>query len=213
MQKNTNKTMINLGVLVSGGGSNLQAIIDSCESGILKGLATVSVVIANRHDAFGLERAKKHGIPSVCYERREFVDATAFYAAITETLQQHDVDLVCLAGYLSKIEVNMLRAFPHRIINIHPALLPKFGGKGMYGHHVHEAVVAANELESGPTVHWVDEEYDNGDIILQERVPLSPGDTPETVARRVLVVEHQLYPRAILKIITDSSQFSVPSSQ
>lgn len=192
--------MIGIGVLISGGGSNLQAIMDACESGILKRKAAVSVVISNRIDAFGLERAKKSGIPAVFIDRKKYADAISFYVAVEDELEKHNVKLVCLAGFLSKLEPNMVKKF--KIINIHPALLPKYGGQGMYGHYVHEAVVKAGDKESGATVHWVDEHYDHGNIILQEKVPVLAGDTPEALAARVLKIEHKIYPEAILKIIS-----------
>ena len=194
---------VKLGVLASGGGTNLQAIIDACEHGILKGKASVAVVIANKPDAYALERARTHGIAAVFIDRKCFGDPAAFNQAVIEEMKKHEVELVCLAGYLLKLEPNLIAAFKHRIINIHPALLPKFGGKGMYGHHVHEAVLNAGEKESGPSVHWVDEEYDHGAVILQCSVTVQPGDTPETLAQRVLEVEHKIFPEAILKIINE----------
>jgi phosphoribosylglycinamide formyltransferase-1 len=191
--------MTKIGVLISGGGSNLQAIMDACESGILKGKAEVSIVISNRTDAFGLERAKKSGIPAVFIDKKKYADAMSFCAAIKDELTKRGVELLCLAGFLSKLEPNLIKSF--KIINIHPALLPKYGGKGMYGHHVHEAVVKAGEKESGASVHWVDEHYDHGAVIIQEKISVSPEDTPEVVAAKVLNVEHKIYPEAILKIL------------
>lgn len=191
--------MIGIGVLISGGGSNLQAIMDACKSGILKGKAVVSIVISNRQDAFGLERARKNGIRSVFLNRKDFESAAAFCEEIKRMLLQNNVNLVCLAGFLSKLEPNVIKRF--KIINMHPALLPKYGGQGMYGHYVHEAVLKSGEKESGATVHWVDEHYDHGDIILQEKIPVAADDTPNTLAARVLEVEHKIYPEAILKVI------------
>ena len=189
--------LLQLGVLVSGSGSNLQAIIDSCESGILQGKARVCVVISNRRDAFALERARKHSIDAL------YIDAASNCcdAVILSELRKRNAGLVCLAGYMQKIPASVVAAFHGKIINIHPALLPKYGGKGMYGHHVHEAVLAANENESGATVHFVDDEYDHGNIILQRRVPVLTGDTCKTLAARVLEVEHQIYPEAIAALI------------
>jgi phosphoribosylglycinamide formyltransferase-1 len=195
--------MVKLGVLISGGGSNLQAIIDACEKGILKGKAEVSVVISNKAEAFGLERAKKHGIPAVFIDKKLCSDAGVFCGEIRKELVKHRADLVCLAGYLLKLEPGLVQGF--KIINIHPALLPKYGGKGMYGHFVHEAVLEAGEKETGATVHWVDEHYDNGKIIIQRKVPVEKGDTPETLAKRVLAVEHRIYPEAILKAIEQNN--------
>ena len=189
-----------LGVLISGGGSNLQAIIDACETGILKGKAEVSVVISSKQDAFGVERAKKHNISAIYINKNNFAGSAEFCEEIKKQLITHNADLVCLAGFLSKLEPCLVNNF--KIINIHPALLPKHGGKGMYGHFVHEAVITAGEKESGATVHWVDEQYDNGKIIVQQKVQVLKDDTPETVAKRVLKVEHKIYPEAILKVIS-----------
>lgn len=186
-----------IGVLVSGGGSNLQAIIDSCATGILSGRAEVVLVIANKADAYGLERARKHNIDAVFLDRTQYADSAAYCRRIGEELKLRQVDLVCLAGYLLKVAPALVQAYHGRILNIHPALLPKYGGKGMYGHHVHEAVIAAGEKESGVTVHFVDEEYDHGSVIVQRRVPVLPTDTADDVARRVLVEEHKAYPEAI----------------
>ena len=148
--------MINIGVLVSGSGTNLQALIDACEYGILKGLAEVSVVISNRRDAFGLERAKMHDIPAVFIDTGIFAENAAFCAKMTLELKKRNVELVCLAGFMRMIDPSLIKAFKGKVLNIHPALLPKFGGKGMYGHYVHEAVIKSGEKESGATVHWVD---------------------------------------------------------
>lgn len=194
---------VKLGVLVSGGGTNLQAIIDACESGILKGQAEIAVVISSRPDAYALERAQKHSIHSRPVNRKNFENDAEFCAAIAEELKAHQVDLVCLAGFVHMISPEFISRFQGKIINIHPALLPKYGGKGMYGHHVHNAVIAAREKESGATVHWVDEHYDHGKIIVQKKVPVLPGDNWESLAKRVLEAEHEIYPKAILKIITE----------
>jgi formyltetrahydrofolate-dependent phosphoribosylglycinamide formyltransferase len=192
-----------LGVLISGGGTNLQAIIDACAGGILKGVAVVAVVVSNRPDAFGLERARRSGIPALCIDPKKFSSRTDYYSSILTELAGHGVDLVCLAGYLLRIEENMIDAYRGRIINIHPALLPRYGGQGMYGHHVHHAVIAAHETFSGATVHFVDAEYDHGAVIKQEKVPVMPGDTTDTLATRVLAVEHKIFPEGILKVIKE----------
>jgi len=194
---------VKIGVLVSGGGTNLQAIIDACESGILKGLAEIVVVISSRPDAYALERAQKHGIHSKPITRRNFDNDASFCAAIAEELKAHSVDLVCLAGFVHMISPEFISRFQGKILNIHPALLPKYGGKGMYGHHVHNAVIKAREKESGATVHWVDEHYDHGDIIIQKKVPVLPDDNCESLAKRVLEAEHKIYPQAILKVIKE----------
>jgi phosphoribosylglycinamide formyltransferase-1 len=192
--------MERLGVLVSGSGSNLQAILDACSFGVLKGKAEVAVVISNKKDAYGLERARKCGVPAVFIDRKESAGPAEYCDKIRAELLKHGTGLVCLAGFLLKLEPNLTASF--RIINIHPALLPKHGGKGMYGHFVHEAVIASGEKESGATVHWVDEHYDHGGAILQAKVPVLAGDTPETLAARVLETEHEIFPKAILKVIS-----------
>jgi len=194
-----------LAVLISGGGSNLQSIIDSCDSGELKGLAAVAVVVSNKPDAYGLERAKKHGIPALFLNPKEHVSNKAFCKSISGKLVEYKVDLVCLAGYMNFIDSCLLKSFKGKVINIHPALLPKFGGKGMYGHHVHEAVVAAGEIESGATVHFVDEVYDHGKIILKKKVKVLKKDTCDTLSKRVLEAEHILYPLAIKKVIKNKA--------
>ena len=193
--------MINIGVLVSGGGTNLQSLIDACEYGILKGIAKIAVVISNRRDAFGLERAKMHDIPAVFIDPGIFADNKAFCAKTTQELKKRNVELVCLAGFMRMIDPSFIKAFKSKMLNIHPALLPKFGGKGMYGHFVHEAVIKAGEKESGATVHWVDENYDNGPIVLQKRVSVLTDDTPSTLSKRVLEVEHEIYPEAVKMVI------------
>jgi phosphoribosylglycinamide formyltransferase-1 len=196
--------MINLAILTSGGGSNMQAIVDAYKFGILKGLVEVVLVISNNTNAFVLERAKKENIKSVCIERKSFKDDESFNKKVLVELQVANVDLVCLAGYIRMIDKEILKIYNGRILNIHPALLPKFGGKGMYGYFVHEAVVKAGEKKSGATVHFVNEEYDSGKIILQKEVEVFKSDTPEDVARKVLEAEHKVYPQAIKKVIEEN---------
>ena len=184
---------LNLAVLLSGGGTTLQNIIDHIEQGALD--ATVACVIASRRDAYGLERARRHGIPAVALPRKDFPDDAAFNDAIWAEVRRHKADLVVLAGFMLLLHVP--DDFRNRIMNIHPALIPAFCGKGMYGHHVHEAVLEHGVKVTGATVHFVDEEYDHGPIILQEAVPVLPDDTPDTLAERVQAKERELYPRAI----------------
>jgi phosphoribosylglycinamide formyltransferase-1 len=196
--------MIRLAILASGGGSNMQAIVDAYKFGILKGLAEVVLVISNNTNAFVLERAKKENIKSVCIERKSFKDDESFNKKVLVELQAANADLVCFAGYMRMIDKEILKVYNGRILNIHPALLPKFGGKGMYGHFVHEAVVKAGKKKSGATVHFANEEYDSGRIILQKEVEVSKSDTPEDVARKVLEAEHKIYPQAIKKVIEEN---------
>jgi len=187
---------IRIAVLVSGGGSNLEAILQSCERGELPGIS-VDLVISSRPGVLAIERARKRGIETVVVDPKAFASDAEFQAAILKHLKASQIDLVCLAGYLRKLGVNLIQAYRGRILNIHPALLPKFGGAGMYGHFVHEAVLKAGEKESGCTVHLVDEEFDQGPILAQARVPVKAGDTPEQLAARVLEQEHRLYPSTI----------------
>jgi phosphoribosylglycinamide formyltransferase-1 len=196
--------MIRLIILASGGGSNMQAIVDAYKFGILKGLAEVVLVISNNTNAFVLERAKKENIKSVCIERKNFKNDESFNKEVLTELQVANADLVCLAGYMRMIDKKILKVYNGRVLNIHPALLPKFGGKGMYGHFVHEAVVKAGEKKSGATVHFANEEYDSGKIILQKEVEISKSDAPEDVAIKVLEVEHKIYPQAIKKVIEEN---------
>lgn len=192
--------MKKLAILVSGGGSNLQSIIDNTKNGILKGIAEVVLVVASSPDAYGLVRAEKEGIKTVALDYKN-MDKSVYDNKVYNAIKESQADLICLAGYLRKIANNLVKEYKSRILNIHPALLPKFGGKGMYGHHVHEAVIKAGERKSGPTVHFVDENYDTGSIILQKEVPVYETDTADDVAKRVLVQEHIIYPQAIKKVI------------
>ena len=189
---------MNLGFLASHGGSNMQAILDGCADGRIK--AKPAVLICNNPGAQAIERAKKAGMPAIVLNRKSHPDPEALDAAIRDTLQQAKVDLVILAGYMKKIGPKVLDTFKNRIVNIHPALLPRFGGQGMYGMNVHEAVVSSGEHESGATVHLINEIYDEGPILQQLRVPVLPEDTPETLQARVLSQEHLLYPDTIAKI-------------
>jgi len=189
---------LRLGVLASHGGTNLQSIIDSCEAARIP--AEVAVVISNNSQSGALERARKHNIDAVHLSNKQHPDDEKLDEAITEVLREHEVDIVCLAGYMKRRGPKFLSAFRNRILNIHPALLPKFGGKGFYGMKVHEAVLEAKEKESGVTVHIVDEKYDHGPILAQKRVPVLPDDTPETLAARVLIEEHKIYSDVIGKI-------------
>ncbi len=191
---------MNIGFLASHGGSNMQAIIDACKAGRLS--AVPVVVISNNGESRALERARNEGIPNYYLSGKAHPDPDSLDQAILDALILHKADVVALAGYMKKLGPKTLAHFRGRILNIHPALLPKHGGKGMYGIRVHEAVIAAGETESGVTVHLVTEEYDRGPILAQVTVPVMPGDTPETLAERVLVQEHVLYPATLQRIAT-----------
>jgi phosphoribosylglycinamide formyltransferase-1 len=188
--------MLQLAVLGSGRGSNFQAILRAIDGGRLPS-TRVCLVISNNSDAGILALARSAGIPAQHLSQKQFPDEEAFAGAMLGVLRDHGADLIALAGYMKRVPPQVVRAYRGRILNIHPALLPKYGGQGMYGHHVHEAVIAARERVSGATVHVVDEEYDRGPVVLQRTVDVSPDDTPETLAARVLQVEHELYPEAI----------------
>lgn len=185
---------IELSVLLSGSGTTLQNLIDHIEQGRLD--ARIACVISSRADAYGLERARSHGIPAFVVSRKAYAaDADGFNAEIWRIIRDHRTDLVVLAGFMSLLHVP--EEYTHRIMNVHPALIPAFCGTGLYGHHVHEAVIAYGAKVSGATVHFVDAEYDHGPIILQEAVPVLDDDTPDTLAERVMAKERELYPRAI----------------
>ena len=188
--------IIRIGVLISGSGSNLQSIIDNIQSGYIPN-AKVVIVVSSRSDAFGIKRAEKAGIKAVFIDPKQTSSSYEYSQEITDALVEHAVDLVCLAGFMRMIEKPVLEKFSGRIMNIHPALLPKFGGKGMYGHFVHEAVLQAGEKESGPTIHFVDDQYDHGPVILQRTISVLPEDTPDTLSERVLAEEHKIYPDAL----------------
>ena len=196
----TERPKIRLAVLASGGGSNLQAILDACASPLLR-MAEVAVVVSNKPGAFALERAKKAGVEALPMDPHDFPDRGVYYGKMVQELNARKIDLVLLAGYMLKLEPNIIKIFQNRILNIHPALLPKFGGKGMYGHFVHEAVLKAGEKESGATVHVVDEEFDHGPVVLQRKVPVLPGDTAKALAERVLEQEHKIFPEAVAAYI------------
>lgn len=186
---------LRMAVLVSGGGTNLQSIIDAVEAGTLS--SQIVCVISNKEIAYGLERAREHNIPAYFINPKE----EDFDEKLLRKLQEEKVDLIVLAGYLKILSPDLIRAYKHRIINIHPSLLPKFGGKGFYGIHVHEAVLAAGEKESGATVHYVDEGVDTGEIILQRKVVVETDDTPESLQAKILEqIEHKILVEAIKKL-------------
>lgn len=187
---------LRLAVLLSGSGTTLQNIIDHGEAGTLD--AEVVCVVASRSKAYGLERAAKHGIPGVAVTGKAYPDADARSDAIWAIVRKYSVDLVVLAGYMSLVKVP--EDFSNRIINVHPALIPAFSGQGMYGHHVHEAVVDYGAKVSGATVHFVDDAYDHGPIIMQESTPVQDDDTADSLAERIQYLERKLYPKAIQMI-------------
>lgn len=195
--------MKKLAVLVSGGGTNLQAIINAIADETITN-AEIAVVISNNANAYALERAKKHGIPGICVSPKSYDSRAAFNEALLQTIQSYEPDLVVLAGCLVVIPEIMVKAYPNRIINIHPALIPSFCGTGYYGLKVHEGVLSRGVKVTGATVHFVDEGTDTGPIILQKAVEVKQDDTPEILQRRVMEeAEWKIMPEAIDLIVND----------
>ena len=182
--------MTQLAIFASGTGTNARNIIDHFRH---HPFIKISLIVCNRPDAGVLRVAGEEGIPELLIEKEPFFGGTAY----VPELRQSNIDFIILAGFLWKIPEALIKAYPRRIINIHPALLPKHGGKGMYGHFVHEAVIAASDKETGITIHYVDEQYDHGEPIFQARVPVEPGDDPDTLARKVQRLEYQHFPQVI----------------
>lgn len=189
--------MLRVAVLVSGGGTNLQAIIDAVEQGVITNTELVGV-ISNNRNAFALERAVKHGIPGVCISPKDFASREEFNKMLLQTLKEMQVDLIVLAGFLVVIPECMIREYRNKIINIHPSLIPSFCGTGYYGLKVHEAALERGVKVVGATVHFVDEGTDTGPIILQKAVEVEEGDTPQILQRRVMEqAEWKILPQAI----------------
>ena len=184
----------NIAIFASGAGTNAQKIIDHFRN---SSLAKVGLVVCNKKKAGALQIAENENIPSLIIDKEKFFSGDGY----REELLERKIDFIVLAGFLWKIPSPLLQAYPRRIVNIHPALLPKFGGHGMYGSHVHEAVLAGKEVESGITIHYVDEHYDNGDIILQIKCPVLENDTPESLANRIHALEHANYPLVIEQLV------------
>ena len=186
--------MIKIAILASGNGTNAQQISEYFAN---NEKISIECIIYNRKDAYVAERAKKLGIPAVYFGRKDFFEN----GNVLAYLKEKDIDWVILAGFLWLIPEDILASFPNRIINIHPALLPKYGGKGMYGHHVHEAVVANHEKESGITIHIVDCNYDKGTVLFQAKCQLNEEDTPDTLAEKIHLLEKEYFPKVIEKTI------------
>lgn len=186
---------LKLAILASGRGSNFEAILSNIKQGKLK--ATIQVVISNKASAGALEIARRNQLPAIHLSSKDFPDQEQFDQRLLGILRQYDVNFMVLAGYLKMLSPFIVREFKHHILNIHPALLPSFGGKGMYGHHVHQAVLDYGCKVTGVTVHLVDEAYDTGPPVLQRCVPVEEDDTADSLAERVLKVEHQIYTEAL----------------
>jgi len=190
---------VKIAVFLSGGGTNLQSLIDASQQGSLS--AEIALVVSSKSNAYGLERAGKAGIDTFVFRMKDYDSQEAAERDLLEMLDEYGVQYIALAGYLKLLPAGLVQKYRGHIANIHPALLPKYGGKGMYGHYVHEAVIAAGDKESGATVHLVDEIYDNGKILEQERVPVMPDDDQDKLAARVLKIEHKIYPIALENLI------------
>jgi len=193
--------VLNIAVFASGRGTNFEAILRAIESGKLHNLS-IAAVISNNSDAPVLTIARENNIPAYHLSQKQFPSEEKFDEAILDVFDRHGVNFIVLAGYMKKLSTNLVRKFHNRILNIHPALLPKFGGKGMYGMHVHEAVIHSGDKISGVTVHIVDEEYDHGPIVRQRTVAVDENETPETLATKIHAIEHQLYPE-VLQLFAD----------
>jgi phosphoribosylglycinamide formyltransferase-1 len=187
---------LNIAVFASGRGTNFRAILSAVQAAEIPN-TVIALVISNNSEAGALAIARENIIPALHISQQQFPSENEFVKTLLDTLETHHINFIALAGYMKKLPSLIIRRFRNRIINIHPALLPKYGGTGMYGKHVHEAVIANRETLSGATVHIVDEEYDHGAIVLQETVSVSANDTPETLAEKVLEIEHRLYPEAL----------------
>ncbi|MCB0654078.1 MAG: phosphoribosylglycinamide formyltransferase [Saprospiraceae bacterium] len=190
--------MKNIAIFASGTGSNARRIVEHFQD---KDDYRVALVVSNRHDALVLKMAEEYGIDQLVISRDNFYHSEE----ILKKLSDYKIDFIALAGFLWLIPEYLVKAYEKKMINIHPALLPQYGGKGMYGHHVHHAVKAAGESESGITIHYVNTKYDEGDIVFQARCALEEDDTPEEIARKVLGLEHRHFPEIIEKILKENS--------
>lgn len=189
--------MKNIAVLVSGGGTNLQALIDAEKSGVIKG-GKITCVIASNPEAYALKRAENNGIATRIIPRKEYADVASYTKAVTEALIEVKADLVVYAGFMTILDEQIVKAFPYKMMNVHPALIPSFCGKGFYGLHVHEEALAKGVKLSGATVHFVTEVCDGGPIIMQKAVAVENGDTPETLQRRIMEqAEWKILPESV----------------
>jgi formyltetrahydrofolate-dependent phosphoribosylglycinamide formyltransferase len=189
---------INIAFFASHGGSNFQSIVENIQSGKIN--ANASLLISNNSDCYAFERAKSLGVPFKHISSAQFEDSHEFQNALLSLLDEYRIDLIVLAGYMRKIPQSIIQKYKNKILNIHPALLPKYGGQGMYGMFVHNAVHESGDAVSGATVHIVSEEYDEGRILKQESVAIDSEDTPESIAEKVLAIEHRIYSETIKEI-------------
>lgn len=197
--------MLNIAIYASGRGSNFEALYRRLSEQRID--ARIVAVISNNSGSGALALARSFGIPAIHLSRRQFATDAEFAARQLALLESFGVDLIVLAGYMKKIETAVIERYRNRILNIHPALLPKYGGQGMYGHHVHEAVMQSGDAESGATVHIVTDDYDTGPIVIQKRVPVDRDDTPESLARKVLAIEHTILAEAVALFASNAVSF------
>lgn len=188
--------MLKIAVMGSGKGSNFNSIMQNIRKGGIPD-AQVILVISNNSNAGILEIARSYGVPAKHLSRKLFGSEEQFVDGLIEVLNEHGANFIVLAGYMKRLPPRIIAAYRNRIINIHPALLPRHGGPGMYGMHVHESVIASGDTVSGATVHLVDEEYDHGQVVLQQNIPVAQDETPQSLAAKVLMLEHEIYPEAI----------------
>jgi len=189
-----NKKTKSIAIFASGSGTNAEQIISHFQG---SSIGKVKILCSNKPDAYALVRAKKHNIPTCIFSRDDFYKSDK----IIELLKSEGIDLIVLAGFLWLVPLNLIRAFVNKIINIHPALLPNYGGKGMYGMHVHQAVIDSGDAESGISIHYVNEKYDEGKIIFQARCKIDGDDTPETLAKKIHQLEYEYFPKVIEELI------------
>ena len=187
--------MLSIAVFASGRGSNFHALADALSR--KKVNARIVVLISNNSDAGAIALARSLQIPALHLSQKQFPSQDAFTNEVLASLDSYGADFIVLAGFMKKLDPRIIRRFRNKIINVHPALLPAFGGQGMYGHHVHEAVIAQHVKRSGATVHIVDEEFDRGPIVLQESIPVEDDDSPDSLAEKILAIEHRILPRAV----------------
>lgn len=193
---NALNNQLHIAVFASGRGSNFKAVLEKIQSGEIPN-TNIAVVISNSSTAGALEIARSHSLPAIHCSRTKFGSDEEFTERLRSLLSEYGVNLIILAGYMKLMPLEIVRQYRHRILNVHPALLPAFGGTGMYGHHVHEAVIAYGAKISGATVHLVDEEYDHGPVVLQECVAVETDDSPDSLSKKVLKIEHRILPEAV----------------
>lgn len=190
---------LNVSFLASHNGTNMRAIVAACRAGTLD--VTPTILVSNNADSGAMIWARQNDIPAYHISATSEGSEAGADAAIAAALRRHNTDLVVMAGYMRKLDGETLRAFTNRILNVHPALLPKYGGKGMYGKYVHEAVLESGDTESGVTIHLVDGEYDHGPVVVQKKVKVEPGDTVQTLTARVQAKEQELFPETLRRIV------------